>query len=73
MGYNCAFFIMSREVISTSEFVSGDRTEVTVSARDTETGEIYTSTRGYDNDTWHTDSDRDMAHQEATQDALTKY
>ncbi len=64
---------MSREVTSISEFVSGRRTEVTVTAVDTETGTIYTSTRGYDNDTWHTDSDRDTAHQEATQDALTKY
>ncbi len=63
---------MSREIVSTSEFVSGDRTEVTVTAQDTESGEYYTSTRSYENDTWHTDSDRDTAHQEATQDVLTK-
>lgn len=65
--------IMSdRHVVETSEFNNGDHTVVTVVSED-EYGNKHVGTSSYENDTWHTDSDRESAHKEATEQSFSPY
>ena len=58
-----------RHVVETSEFNNGDHTVVTVVSED-DYGDKHVGTASYENDTWHTDSDRESAHKEATEQSL---
>lgn len=59
----------TKEIIETT---SGDTTVVTHVTVD-ENGDEHVGTSSYENDTWHTDSDREAAHKEAADEAYSPY
>ena len=73
MGYNLAIILMSeRFTKEITETDCGDHIVVNVVTED-EDGGIHVGTDSYEKDTWHTDSDREEAHKNATEKAYSPY